>query len=248
MDIRQILSLALIVLLGCDQISIGDSRPYVPIGHLDGIIDVAFNNDAELLVSGGADQLVKLWNVSTGKEIRTFAGHDGFVYSVAISSDASLIASAGSDMTLRIWDSRSGNQLHSFAPIPEPNTKIRFNRIENLAFSPDNRLVAATSWDFGGRVVTIWDIESGTEFKRLSDNPGKVQRIAFSSDCSMLACLCEYSTIVVWSVVDVHSRCGDGQIRLQEETMTGFDFFHDLDDDDEEWPEETDTWEVWGKF
>jgi len=40
-------------------------------GHTDKIKSLAFSPDGKMLVSGSADKSVKLWDVATGKEIRT---------------------------------------------------------------------------------------------------------------------------------------------------------------------------------
>ena len=51
------------------------------------IDNACFNKSGQIVLSGGHDNKVKLWDVSTGKMIKSFAGHDDWIYSVIFSPD-----------------------------------------------------------------------------------------------------------------------------------------------------------------
>jgi WD40 repeat protein len=66
-------------------------------------MDVAFSPDGALLVSGSAhDFAVKLWDVESGRELRTFR-HDDELMAVAFSPDGALLASGGYDSQVYLW-------------------------------------------------------------------------------------------------------------------------------------------------
>src|SRR5262249_58242566 len=56
------------------------------------VYSVAFSPDGKTLASGSGDNRVRLWDVNTGRLIRSFAEHGGTVHSVAFSPDGKMIA------------------------------------------------------------------------------------------------------------------------------------------------------------
>jgi WD40 repeat protein len=61
--------------------------PHVVVGHNSSVYSVAFSPDGNYALSGSWDKTLKLWEVNSGAEIRSFAGHTDDVNSVAFSPD-----------------------------------------------------------------------------------------------------------------------------------------------------------------
>jgi WD40 repeat protein len=59
---------------------------------------------------------VKLWDISTGRCVRTFIGHTREVYSVAFSPDGQTLISSSTDETVRLWDVSTGKCLKTLKP------------------------------------------------------------------------------------------------------------------------------------
>src|ERR1041384_4960635 len=56
-------------------------------GHELAVISVAVSPDSNYVATGSRDKSAKLWELSTGREVRSFLGHDYSVTSIDISSD-----------------------------------------------------------------------------------------------------------------------------------------------------------------
>ena len=65
---------------------------------------MALSPDGKILASGSSDKTIKLWDVATGREIRTLSGHTHWVNSVAFSPDGKILASGSWDGRILLWD------------------------------------------------------------------------------------------------------------------------------------------------
>jgi WD40 repeat protein len=60
-----------------------------------------------MLASGGNDQTIRFWDVTTGHCLETLQGHTDWVRSVAFSPDGRMLASGSKDGTIKYWDART---------------------------------------------------------------------------------------------------------------------------------------------
>src|SRR5262249_39607610 len=102
----------------------GDAK----LRHIHKVHAVAHSPDGTRLVSGSEDGAVKLWDVASGRELRTFYGSTESVNAVAYSPDGKLIASGGGDKEVKLWDPETGKEVRSLQGHSE--------FLKGLAFSP----------------------------------------------------------------------------------------------------------------
>src|SRR5262245_35010960 len=91
----------------------GDEMQFVSsIGHNQEITALAFSPNGRMVLSGSKDKTLKLWDVHSGRLIRTLVGHDSSITSIAFSPDGEKAVSGADDRTVRLWELRSGKLLH----------------------------------------------------------------------------------------------------------------------------------------
>jgi WD40 repeat protein len=64
-------------------------------------------------VSASADDTLKVWELETGRELHTLAGHINDVNAVAVTPDGRRAVSASDDGTLKVWELETGRELHT---------------------------------------------------------------------------------------------------------------------------------------
>jgi WD40 repeat protein len=144
-------------------------------GHTDVVASVAFSSDGHTLASASADGTARLWDTSTGQQIRTLKGHTSGVGSVAFSPDGRTLASASADGTVKLWDATSGQEILTL--------KGHTNGLGSVAFSPDGKRLASGGRDAN---VRLWDAATGREIRTI-EKTGRVSSVAFSPDGNTLA-------------------------------------------------------------
>ena len=81
-------------------------------GHPAVVTAVAFSPDGNTIATGSKDKTVKLWETSSGNEIRTLAGHSSQVNDIRFTPDGKLLLSADWDNTVKVWDVYTGKIIN----------------------------------------------------------------------------------------------------------------------------------------
>jgi hypothetical protein len=137
---------------------------------------------------GATSGRVAIWDVGSGRRIRTLGDELDVILAADVSPDQRLVVMGGPQRMIRIWSVETDEKLHDL--------KKHTDWVTAAEFSPDGALVA-TADRAGG--VFIWEAVSGREFLTIPAHPTAVTAVAWRGDSNMLATACE-----------------DGQIRLFE--------------------------------
>jgi len=172
--IKNHLLLSLLFLLAiCRNVAAQSVEVFAQLGHSGMIQSVAFSPDGRHIISGsgGGDDTIKLWDVATGREIRTFSGHKSYVSSVAFSPDGKQIISGSYDNTIKLWDTATGREIRTFSG--------HTDSVSSAAFSPDGKQIISGSRD---KTIKLWDAATGREIRTFSGHTDSVSSVTFSHD------------------------------------------------------------------
>src|SRR5262249_29448335 len=116
------------------------------------------------------DGTVKLWDVESGKELKTFV-HPKDVNGVAVSRDGKWLLTGCDDYTVRLWDLKSGQEVRRYTG--------HSGYAYGVAVSPDMKHIASGSAD---RTVLIHDFATGNKLREITGPANYTNSVAFSSD------------------------------------------------------------------
>lgn len=145
------------------------------------------------ILASNFHERIQLWDLQTGKLLRSLYGHQGWITALAISADGKILASASLDSTIRLWDVPTGTLLGT----------LNSGRMTHLAFSPDGKQLASSNQTIqwadqktSAPGVLIWDVTTQQLRYQVSSQP--TTAIAFSPDSQQLAI--SHPTVEVWSL------------------------------------------------
>lgn len=161
--------------------------------HSDTVFDVAFSPDGKLLATVGADKFAKVFEVSSGRLVRSFEGHTHHVLGVAWSRTGRTIATAGADETVKVWDVENGQQRRTLRGFTKQATSIEY-----LPF--EERFVVAS----GGAPVRLLQ-ENGNAIRAYDSQGAFLYSVAVAAGARLLAAGGLDGVLRVWRVDDGQS-------------------------------------------
>ena len=172
---------------------------FFPNGHTDSILSMRFSLDGNSLLTTSKDRTAKLWDLKTGKCMRTFVGHEKAVNSGEFSIDEKCIVTASDDGNAIVWDVQTGEILHSFCG--------HCGALSSAYFSEDYRYVITVVLF---RFIEIWETETEERVAILNDDAERINKAYLSKKGNkIIPCFMgpmKFSKIKIW---DVKNNCFD---------------------------------------
>ena len=143
-------------------------------GHAYGVTALAMSADGRLILTGSQDETAKLWDVASGREVRTLAGFGSMgPRHVQISTDGERLIVSDMQNT-QVFDAASGQKLRTLSAVS----------MSNLV-SNDGRVGVDNSVATSGRVPSLVDLASGQVIWQLplqGDDADNQPVVALSGD------------------------------------------------------------------
>lgn len=142
--------------------------------HLDAVGAVAFSPDGLMLASGSKDKTIQIWDLATGKSIRTFEGDSSTIWSVTFDSNGGRLATGTGFWRVMLWDLKTGQLIR---------TLDHGASVWSVVISRDGQLLASGS---GDKTTKIWNAENGSLIHDLPDHTDFVYSVALTPDGNTL--------------------------------------------------------------
>lgn len=153
-------------------------------------------------------QIIRAWDVETGKQVRQFSPRKGGVMALAFSPDGKLLATGGNPngqvfgalapenaAPITLWDPATGKERGTL--------KGNGGAVTGLSFSLDGKYLASSGVD---RMIRLWDAKSLKEVGRATGSRTVVNCLAFGPDGQTLASGGHENVIRLWDVPALKER------------------------------------------
>ncbi len=145
-------------------------------GHSDQVFGVAFSPDGTKLATCGADKFVKVFEIPSGKFLKSFEGHTHHVLDVGWKADGKLLASAGADNVIKVWDYEKGEQVRTITGHTKQITRLQF-------IGKTSQIVTCS----GDQTVRFWNVDNGGTIRNFGGNTDFLYGVGVSPDGSVVA-------------------------------------------------------------
>ena len=166
----------------------------------DCILSVCLSPDGRFALSGSGDGILKLWDVSSGRCLRTLEGHsNGWHPTYACLSAGGDIAfsvdtSDYDNVSLKLWDVPSGCCLRTFSG--------HGGSVESVSLSIDGQCALSGSSDM---TLKLWDLASGRCLRTFIGHTSAVNSVCLGVDGRHAISGSDDKTLKLWEVAS--GRC-----------------------------------------
>jgi len=94
--------------------------------------------------------LVRVYDLASGREVLSMAGHSSWVNCLVYSPDGKRLVTGSADENVKLWDTTTGQEVFTLTG--------HSRQVIGVAFSPDGRRLASCSYGSGRYdEVRVWD-------------------------------------------------------------------------------------------
>jgi WD40 repeat protein len=169
--------------------SMPDYRVHLELALPDRVNAVCFSPDGTQIICGGYDRIVSIWDLETGRMLRSLVGHSDSVQSIVLDAGSNAAISGSTDRTVRKWSLDDAGGDVPFRALGGP--------IRCVAISPDGRHIATGSWT--GELI-LWDVGQLRRAWQSTSHKNMISDFGFAPDGARFVSCSDDGSIKAWSI------------------------------------------------
>ncbi|NXA89204.1 WDR61 protein, partial [Melanocharis versteri] len=158
-------------------------------GHQLGVVSVDISHTGAIAASSSLDAHIRLWDLETGKQIKSIDAGPVDAWSLAFSPDSQYLATGSHVGKVNIFGVETGKKEYSL------DTRGKF--ILSIAYSPDGKYLASGAID---GIINIFDIATGKLLHTLEGHAMPIRSLTFSPDSQLLVTASDDGYIKIYDV------------------------------------------------
>ncbi|MDY0166451.1 MAG: prenyltransferase/squalene oxidase repeat-containing protein [Thermoguttaceae bacterium] len=174
---------------------IGGDPTSVSVADGQQVHSLAVAPDGEHVAVGCHDGTIRLIDLRSGDEVRSFQGHSGAVNGVAFSPDGAAILSGGEDGGVLAFNRNTGTEVRRFPGHRGP--------VRAVAVAPDGGEAISAGDD---RMVRLWDLRGDKPRAVLSGHEQAVTGVAYSLTGDRAVSAGRDGKLIVWHVGELREE------------------------------------------
>ncbi|TPX56305.1 hypothetical protein PhCBS80983_g04618 [Powellomyces hirtus] len=162
-------------------------------GNADAISCFAVKPDGKHVVTASQSLLLKLWDLETGDEVRTWKAHEAPVVAMDFDASSTLVATGSADSTVKVWDADGGFCTHNFKGHSGIVSVVKFHPT-----SSDTHLRLVSGSD--DCKIRVWDLHKRTCVAVLDSHVSVIRGLDFSANGAYLVSGARDKVVCLWNM------------------------------------------------
>lgn len=156
---------------------------------------LSISPDGRMLAAGIDNSIVKIWDASTGYELKDLGRQSSPVNAVPFSPDSRFLFTGSTYGVQKFWDVATG---HAVGDLDNMVNGV----VVSAAFSPDGKIIAVGTGSSRGGGIELWDATTFEEVGSFFDGRDDKYSVAFSPDGKLLASGSLFGNIKLWDIAN----------------------------------------------
>lgn len=157
-------------------------------GHTGNVLSLALNKNQSMLLSGGQDKKIFLWDLIEYKQIRYTGLHVNAVTCVSFYEARNQLISGSSDNTIIIWSARLQSHLRTLRGHTSGIRRLIMDEQSGFLYSASN-----------DKSIIQWDVQGSGGSKTFNRHGGFVSDVILSDDGQKIISSSADKSIIIWN-------------------------------------------------